>query len=192
MSQPILLLDEHRHIHYRRREASELIAATDSLHDESGLLCCRRPVDDKRLLSELKEMLSPRHEGLGIRRRVIRLGTFADNRPIVVLLDRLLPEPTMQAFGHQPLAFVVLHTLGSSRSIDPFIVAQAFSLTPAEAQVTVLLAEGMSPEQIAEKRYASMPTVRSQLRALFEKVGVTRQIDLVRLVREMPNVGIAV
>lgn len=52
-----------------------------------------------------------------------------------------------------------------------------------------MLANGLSPEQIAEKRHVSTLTVRTQLRAVHAKIGVSRQADLVRLIREMPALG---
>ena len=56
-----------------------------------------------------------------------------------------------------------------------------FDLTPAEARVARLLAEGMTVEQVAATNRTAVMTVRSQLRAIFLKTGTVRQADLVRL-----------
>src|SRR5574337_427654 len=54
-----------------------------------------------------------------------------------------------------------------------------FGLTTAEAEMTVLLANGGSLEAIAEARGVSVDTVRTQLRRVFTKTGIHRQGELV-------------
>lgn len=54
-----------------------------------------------------------------------------------------------------------------------------FGLTTAEAETTVLLANGGSLEAIAEARGVSVDTVRTQLRRVFTKTGIHRQGELV-------------
>lgn len=56
-----------------------------------------------------------------------------------------------------------------------------FDLTPAEARIARLLAEGRTAEQIAAGSRTTVLTVRSQLKAVFGKTGTTRQTELVRL-----------
>ncbi|MEZ5738398.1 MAG: helix-turn-helix transcriptional regulator [Burkholderiaceae bacterium] len=156
---------------------------------QDKLLLGRRPAEDRQLLAALKALLSVRHEAQAVLRQVLRLESTVPGRPMMLVLDRLLPAPTMQAFGRQPMALAILHDLSIARTIDPFIVAEVFDLTPAEAQVSVMLANGLSPEQIAAKRHVSTLTVRTQLRSVHAKIGVSRQADLVCLIREMPALG---
>lgn len=54
-----------------------------------------------------------------------------------------------------------------------------FSLTPSEAKVASLLALGHRPESIASELHISAATVNFHLRNLFQKMGVTRQSDLI-------------
>jgi DNA-binding CsgD family transcriptional regulator/PAS domain-containing protein len=54
-------------------------------------------------------------------------------------------------------------------------------LTAAESQLAEALLLGLTPTDIAEQRNVSMPTVRTQLRSLFAKTGVTGQAELVKL-----------
>lgn len=54
-----------------------------------------------------------------------------------------------------------------------------FRLTPAEAELAVQLANGHSPEAIAEMRQVKRETVRNQLKAIYRKTGYNRQNSLV-------------
>jgi DNA-binding CsgD family transcriptional regulator len=56
-----------------------------------------------------------------------------------------------------------------------------FDLTPAEARVAAAIAEGRTVEVIAAAANVSHETVRSQLKAVLGKAGVSRQVDLVQL-----------
>jgi DNA-binding CsgD family transcriptional regulator len=49
-----------------------------------------------------------------------------------------------------------------------------YGLTPAEGEVAVLLAEGLSPADIADRRAVSLDTVRNQIKALLQKTGAPR------------------
>lgn len=56
-----------------------------------------------------------------------------------------------------------------------------FDLTPAEARVAAAIGEGQTIAAIAAASRVSRETVRSHLKSLLGKVGVGRQVDLVRL-----------
>lgn len=89
-------------------------------------------------------------------------------------------------------AYCLVLVLGPRRRrLDPAgRIAAALGLTPAEAAVALALAEGMTPEEIAERRGASIHTVRDQIENAMGRIGVRRQLDLaVRAVRAMLEGG---
>lgn len=61
-------------------------------------------------------------------------------------------------------------------------IAQLFGLTPTEAFLATLLANGFTLTDAAEKLDVTENTVRSYAKRIFAKTGVSRQADLVRLV----------
>ena len=71
-------------------------------------------------------------------------------------------------------------------------LSELFGFTNAEAQLAVALAQGKDLRQIASATGQSLPTLRSHLRAMFEKAGVKRQADIVRLVLSIPAVDFLV
>jgi DNA-binding CsgD family transcriptional regulator/PAS domain-containing protein len=60
-------------------------------------------------------------------------------------------------------------------------VASIFGLSPAEAKLAVILAEGCGPEEAAERLSISVHTARVQLRSIFAKTETNRQSQLVSL-----------
>lgn len=72
------------------------------------------------------------------------------------------------------------------------LVADAIGLTPTEARLAGLLAEGLRLEQIGEMMGIARPTVNYHLRNIYQKSGSSRQADVINLLRavhlaEMPG-----
>jgi len=69
------------------------------------------------------------------------------------------------------------------------LLRQVFGLSPAEAQVAGLLAQGHAPQEIAELRSVGESTVRTHIKSIFQKTHVRRQHDLARLMTELAMVN---
>jgi DNA-binding CsgD family transcriptional regulator len=67
------------------------------------------------------------------------------------------------------------------RSSDEALLSGIYSLTAAEARLAVRLASGASLTEVAETLGVTQNTVRSQLRAIFQKTATSRQSELVVL-----------
>lgn len=65
--------------------------------------------------------------------------------------------------------------------IDPDLVAETLGLTVAESRVATALAEGRNVRDIAIATRRKESTVRWFIRQIYEKQGISRQADLVRL-----------
>ena len=51
-------------------------------------------------------------------------------------------------------------------------------LSPAEREVALALCRGLTDKEVAEKLYRSYHTVRTQKKAIYRKVGVTKDTEL--------------
>jgi DNA-binding CsgD family transcriptional regulator len=65
-------------------------------------------------------------------------------------------------------------------------LAELFSLTPAEARLAAELMKGRNLEQIADSFRLSRNTIRTQLRAVFQKTNTSRQGELIRVLWTSP------
>lgn len=57
----------------------------------------------------------------------------------------------------------------------------AYRLSEAEAEVVLLMCDGLSNNEIAEQRGVSANTVKMQLKQIFQKTGCNNRVELVRL-----------
>ena len=85
--------------------------------------------------------------------------------------------------GAWPVAALVLVVDPARGSgIDARVAAAALDLTEMESRVAVLLTQGMSVGEIAAATGRKESTIRSHVKHMFTKHGLSRQADLVRLV----------
>lgn len=182
---PLWLVDGHRRIHLRNAAAEMLRDRADRVVETEARLHCVDPLEDTELACALARLELGRRRTAGEsapRRAVMRIGGTGPGAHAVLLTERSRPDERAP-----PLAVIRCYPLQHDAEPDPALVAEAFELTPAEARVAAQLARGLSAMEIAALRGVSMQTIRAQIRAVFEKTGINRQSDLVRLLVEMPN-----
>lgn len=103
-------------------------------------------------------------------------------RRVMVLGRPLGAGPTQDGTA----AMLTLSDPDRQEAPDPVALRQLFDLTPTEAGVARLVAEGLKRDQIAVRLGVSPNTVAFHLRNIFDKTGTRRQADLVALILSMP------
>ena len=151
----------------------------DGLFDADGLLFARAPQDDDALQALLARAL-PQFGGRGAG------GSTTARRPegLPPLVLHVNPvggrETDLGAWPVAALVLVVDPVRGGC--VNPDVASDALGLTRMESRVAVLLARGMSVADIAAATGRQESTIRSHVKHMFTKHGLTRQADLVRLV----------
>ena len=111
-----------------------------------------------------------------------RLGWLADE---TALPYRLVPLASRRRDIDEPLLMLMI---GDRYNVTPTQVAalqRGCGLTPAEARVAMLLADGLEPAVIAQSLAVSPNTVRSQLTSIRGKMAVHSQAAIVAQVARL-------
>lgn len=82
-------------------------------------------------------------------------------------------------------ALVLFSDPASSQAASPVRALQLLGLTPAESRLAAAIGGGSSPKGAAEQLEITVNTVRSTLKVVFDKLGVSRQSELARLVARL-------
>lgn len=185
---PMLLIDESRRIRHKNKTACAALQCADVLFEQGGYVVCRKSSNESAVTEAIASLRTSAPSLPQERSRRVVCLTKPDMSPYLAFLSSMRPQDTMGVFGDTPALLMVLHDPGECRSsLDPFIVAECFDLTPAEARVAVQIVNGASSKEIAQRSGAALPTVRTQLKRVMEKTGVSRQSDLVRLLLGVPS-----
>ena len=175
----VIQLDRRGQMVAANDTARDLLRTGDGLFDEGGRLFARTSQDNVRLQALLARALPPfGAQGAGGSTMVRRSDILP---PLVLHVNPVgLQETSFRAW---PVAALVLvdDPAGVAR-IDPGVVASTLEFTAMESRVAALLAQGMSVRQIAAATGRKESTIRSHVKHMFSKHGLSRQAELVQLV----------
>lgn len=189
---PVLLIDEQLQLHHANPVALERLSDDPRLRLQGGRLRFGRPQAQQDLLMALRALRlggseSYRHDSPEQARVAVRVDDGSDRAPLALFITALRPAQTLGAFGSRTLAMVFVHDVGRPAEVDAFVAATLFDLTPAEAAVAVGVARGRTPAQLAQDHGVSVTTIRTQLAAVFGKMGVKRQAELAGALAALPS-----
>lgn len=108
--------------------------------------------------------------------------TRPSGRAQIGIVIRSIPFAEYSESRQRPATAVYLRDPDSSPAQpSQEVVRRVFGLTRMEANLAILLAEGNTLDEAAEKLNVRRNTARTHLRSIFGKTGVTRQTMLVRM-----------
>ena len=177
---PMILLDERRSIVASNTAARKMLDARDFLFARNEVLHCRVAASQRQLdqaltpLKDSAEICAPTGRRVGLQL------THSDGSKVLCSVWHLAPEATMGVFGSQAAALLTVALSSMDKAVDPVFLASMFDFTPAEVRIATSLMKGETLRQIAADRQLSVATVRSHLRAVFEKTHTHRQAELVQ------------
>lgn len=134
-------------------------------------------LEDRQKLEGLAWRARNRREPLPLRTFTIR--AHGPGRPIEVDVSRVEGAGLDELPGARLL--LVFRDPQSGDAGLARRLCDTYGLTPAEADVAVLFGEGLSILQIATRRNVTELTIRQQMKSIYRKVGVHRQVDLLSL-----------
>ena len=167
--------------------ARGLLRRNDGLFDRDGALLATTPKDNAKLQTLLARAIQPLGKlgasGSMTVRRSLRL-------PRLALHVKPLATGERDQRSRRVAALVLIVDPVDRLRIAPGFVEAALGLSPAEAQIAVLLAQGRTSREIAATTGREYSTVRTHLKHIFAKLGVSRQVEVARLVWELSSMPV--
>jgi DNA-binding CsgD family transcriptional regulator/PAS domain-containing protein len=178
----IILLGERGRVIHANRKAAQLLGENDGLKVFHGCLDADRS-DEASALGRLVTQAIETAMGSGVDPG----GAVQISRRARPALQVLITPTRNVNFDPAVIVRAIAFVTDPSQKVRPGIeVLQAlFKLTPAESRIALLLSDGHAPPDIAELIAVSANTVKSQLKSIYSKTGVSRQSQLVRLLTQL-------
>ncbi len=107
---------------------------------------------------------------------------------LLVLLSRLeiVAQGDAASAEELPASLILARLLPTTLRLPPRDVLKAlFSMSDAEVEISLLMAEGITAREAAQRRGVTVATVRSQVQSVLEKAGVTSQKELIALLSSL-------
>ena len=180
----IIELDRGGRIGAANDLALALLRQGDGLFDEGGLLRARVREDNDALQRLVARAIPPypvQSSGGSM--------TVARQYGMPPLALHVSPvEPPESDFRPQRVAaFVLIVDPQRKTLVDPGLVAATLGLTPTESEVAVMLAGGLTVQEIALASGRGRNTIRWHVRQICGKLGVPRQLDVARMVLSLAD-----
>lgn len=182
LSVATIVLDENCKIIDKNLMATEIFNQADGLKVVGGRLEASYPSDNKRLHQLIRETLA-RTEGDD---EVILNSATSLSRPsgqvdLGVVVQAITSGEWAEGKGQPSVVVYVRDAVGESLGGSTEVAQKLYGLTPAEASLACVLANGLSLDEAAEELGIRKNTARAHLRSIFSKTGVRRQTELVRI-----------
>ena len=179
----IISFDHNGQILEMNQEARRILAEKDGAWLSGNTLTAESVQEGRELQRMLKQVFAEQgaeSEGPGVVQAMSI--TRPSGRAKLGVLVRAIPMGQWSESSKRPGTVVFLRDPESSGAQPSHeLVRRLFGLTRMEAQLAILLTEGLTLDEAAEKMNVRRNTARTHLRSIFSKTGVTRQTMLVRL-----------
>ena len=183
----VLHLDRRGQIIAVNDRARSILRHGDGLSDRDGVLLGARKAADRLHLEGLVASALPVGGAIAVSGSML-LGRSSGLPPFVVHVKPVaVPQPDYGA--RHVAALVLIVEPGSQHRIDPDLVARTLELTPMESRVAAGLAEGRSVDEMAGAMGNTKHAVYWHLQRIYRKLSISRQAELVRLVRSLADLG---
>ncbi|MDB3856352.1 helix-turn-helix transcriptional regulator [Halieaceae bacterium] len=186
-----LVVDELGKVIKSNAISDSILRAGDGLRLQSKrlVLADRRQNETLKALLQAMKVQPENHQDIA---RAFRIPRSRSDSPLGLIV-RPTPIQTWLADSQVPVAMIFLRDPEMETSTPEGILRELFDLTKMEARVSMLLANGLTLDEIGVSLNISRNTVRTHLRAVFPKTGVHHQNMLVKLIwRSVAQLGAAI
>lgn len=179
----LALLDTRGRCVLLNTAAKQIVDKRDGLVLSKARLVAESPAESAKLRAAVARAIDPMAKQInnGSGAMLISRRTA---KPLQVIVS-----PFVSGLGEVPFNVAATVYIRDSQAgmVSPIDTFQSlYGLTKAEAKLAALLVEGCNISDAAEKNRVTRETVRSQLKAVFQKTGTRRQAELVRLLATIP------
>jgi DNA-binding CsgD family transcriptional regulator len=165
------------------RAAERVLERGDGLTISNGKLGALHVSDSARLEAFIAAAAAEQKTAAAIGR--MRLQRHDGSPPYILTVAPLGAD---LSFHGRPLALIVL-TDPEQQSPSERDWAEFLRLSPAESRLAVALLAGKKLGEVAIDFGVQITTLRTQLSSILRKTGVTRQVDLIRLLSNVPVIA---
>jgi DNA-binding CsgD family transcriptional regulator/PAS domain-containing protein len=182
----MFLVDATGRIVHANAAGHVMLDAADVLHAEAGRLA----VNDRRADQVLADTFATAGNGdaaIGIKGVAVPLVARDGERYVAHVLPLTSGARQRAGVSYAAAAALFVHKAALDTPSPPEAVAKAYKLTPMELRVLLAVVEIGGVPEVAEALGIAETTVRTHLHQTYQKTGVNRQADLVKLVAAFSN-----
>lgn len=181
LSAGICLVDANGRVIHANAAGHALFAMNDFLSVSSGRLVARDAAVDQTL-QKLFYAARDGDDGIGTEGIGLTLTAQKGTRYMAHVLPLTAGARRAASDAYTATAALFVRKAELEMRSPPGIIAKTYNLTPTELRVLLAIVEVGGVPQVAATLGVAESTIKTHLGHLFEKMGVSRQVDLVKVV----------
>jgi len=181
LSSGVLLVDADARIVHANAAGNAILGAADFLRTVGGRLVA----SDARLNEALREILDAaeaRDVFVGIKGIALPMRAHDGERYVAHMLPLTSGTRRRAGLAYNAVAALFVRKAALGTFSAPEVIGEVYRLTPTELRVLLAIVDVGGAPEVAAALGVAVNTIKSHLGRLFEKTGVGRQADLVKLV----------
>ena len=181
LSAGMILVDANGRIVHANAAGTAILDAADFLRNVGGRLVA----GDAPLNAALQEIFIVADAGdaaLGVKGVALPLIARDGGRYVAHVLPLTSGARRRAGLAYNATAALFIRRVALNASSPPEVIGEMYKLTPTELRVLLAIVDIGGVPEVAAALGVAVTTVKTHLSRLFEKTGVARQADLVKLV----------
>ena len=181
LSSGMILVDANGRIVHTNNAGNAILDAADFLR----AVCGRLVANDLAINAALREILVAASVGdaaLGVKGIALPLTAHDGERHVAHVLPLTSGARREAGLAYNAVAALFIRKASLEPFSPPEVIGEMYKLTPTELRVLLAIVDIGGVPEVAAALGVAVTTVKTHLSRLFEKTGVARQADLVKLV----------
>jgi DNA-binding CsgD family transcriptional regulator len=181
LSSGMILVDASGRIVHTNNAGHAILDASDFLRS----VCGRLVASDLAINAALREILVAANAGdaaLGVKGIALPLTAHDGERYVAHVLPLTSGARREAGLAYNAVAALFIRKASLEPFSPPEVIGEMYKLTPTELRVLLAIVDIGGVPEVAAALGVAVTTVKTHLSRLFEKTGVARQADLVKLV----------
>ena len=181
LSAGMILVDANGRIVHTNNAGNAILDAGDFLRS----VCGRLVASDLAINAALREILVAANAGdaaLGVKGIALPLTAHDGERYVAHVLPLTSGARREAGLAYNAVAALFIRKASLEPFSPPEVIGEMYKLTPSELRVLLAIVDIGGVPEVAAALGVAVTTIKTHLSRLFEKTGVARQADLVKLV----------
>jgi DNA-binding CsgD family transcriptional regulator len=177
----MILVDVNGQIVHANAAGNAILKAADFLRT----VCGRLVAGDPAINTALREILVAANAGdavLGVKGIALPLTAHDGVRYVAHVLPLTSGARRVACLAYNAVAALFIRKAALEAFAPPEVIGEIYKLTPTELRVLLAIVDIGGVPEVAAALGVAVTTIKTHLSRLFEKTGVARQADLVKLV----------
>lgn len=168
--------------------ADSILNYHPAIHMKDGMICTHDATYTKKIYTALVDAATSKAgKNSAVTKTALGLKHPDCNTVLPVTISHI--NGTIYPFeteGQHAYAAMYFSDPDRTHPVDTDLLSAIYGLTPAESQVTISIANGINPDEIAIINKVAVSTIRSQLKSIYLKLGINSQVELVKVMLTGP------